>query len=243
MNTLHEVMDESQLCMFIYDQPPELPEPERPTMRLLRDGPALCSNLELLQVVIGGPNAERTARILLDQCKDLRGIASHSAIDLANQIFGLGRTKAAQLHASVELGKRMFALSTETRAQIKTPADAAQIFIVEMSLLEQEEVRTMQLDTRNRVMSLEMIYRGSLNAASMRVGEVFRVAIRSNAASIIIAHNHPSGDPTPSAEDIAVTKALADAGKLLDIELLDHIVVGQSRYVSLKERGLGFGEL
>lgn len=211
-------------------------------MRLLRDGPAMCSNVELLQVVIGGPNAERTARILLDQCRDLRGIASHSAADLANQIFGLGHIKAAQLHASVELGKRMFALATETRAQIKTPADAAQIFIVEMSLLEQEEVRTMQLDTRNRVMSIEMIYRGSLNAASMRVCEVFRVAIRSNAASIIIAHNHPSGDPTPSAEDIAVTKALADAGKLLDIELLDHIVVGQNRYVSLKERGLAFGE-
>lgn len=225
--------------------PDALPEAERPQARVLRDGPAACSTFELLQVVIGGPapGAERAARILLDQCRDLRGIARCSAPELANLVHGVGWAKAAQLKAGLELGRRLLTTGDVARPQIKTPADAAQLLLAEMSLLEQEEVRTIQLDTRNRVISTTMVYRGSLNAASMRVGEVFKEAIRCNAASIVISHCHPSGDPTPSAEDIAVTRTIFQAGKLLDVELLDHIVIGHARYVSLKERGLGFDEL
>jgi DNA repair protein RadC len=126
--------------------------------------------------------------------------------------------------------------------QIKTPADAAQLLLAEMGVLEQEEVRTLLLDTRNRVIGAPMIYRGSLNTCSMRMGEVFKDAIRWNAAALILAHNHPSGDPAPSAEDVRVTKMLVQAGKLLDIDMLDHLVISQSRYVSLKERGLGFDD-
>jgi DNA repair protein RadC len=224
----------------IYNEPEALPPAERPQARILRDGPAVCSTLELLQVVIGGPKAERAARSLLDGCQDLRGIARHSVHELAGMAHGLGQGKAAQLKAGLELGRRLFAVTDTPRPQIKTPADAAQLLIPLLSLLDQEEVHTMQLDTRNRVISITLLYRGSLNSASMRVGEVFKEAIRLNAAAIVIAHNHPSSDPTPSAEDIAVTKTLQGAGKLLDVDLLDHIVVGGARYVSMKERSLDF---
>lgn len=230
----------TQTSFVIYAEPESLPPAERPQARILRDGPAGCSTLELLQVIIGGAGAERAARCLMDRCQDLRGIARHSVHELAGMTHGLGQGKAAQIKAGFELGRRLFAVTDTPRPQIKTPADAANLLIPLLSLLDQEEVHTMQLDTRNRVMSITLLYRGSLNAASMRVGEVFKEAIRVNAAAIVIAHNHPSGDPSPSAEDIHVTKTLKEAGKLLDIELLDHIVIGGARYVSMKERGLGF---
>jgi DNA repair protein RadC len=230
----------TQTSFVIYNEPEALPPAERPQARILRDGPAVCSTLELLQVVIGGPKAERAARSLLDGCQDLRGIARHSVHELAGMAHGLGQGKAAQLKAGLELGRRLFAVTDTPRPQIKTPADAAQLLIPLLSLLDQEEVHTMQMDTRNRVISITLLYRGSLNAASMRVSEVFKEAIRVNAAAIVIAHNHPSSDPTPSAEDIQVTKTLVNAGKLLDVDLLDHIVVGGARYVSMKERGVGF---
>lgn len=229
-----------QSSFVIYNEPEALPLAERPQARMLRDGPAVCSTLELLQVVIGGSKAERAARALLDSCQDLRGIARHSVGELAGMAHGLGQGRAAQLKAGLELGRRLFAATDTPRPQIKTPGDAAQLLIPLLSLLDQEEVHTVQLDTRNRVMSITLLYRGSLNSDSMRVGEVFKEAIRCNAAAIVVAHNHPSGEPTPSAEDIHVTKTLVSAGKLLDLELLDHIVVGGARYVSMKERGLGF---
>jgi DNA repair protein RadC len=110
-----------------------------------------------------------------------------------------------------------------------------------MSALEQEELWVLLLDTRNRVLNQVTVYRGSVNNSQVRVGELFKAAIRTNAASIIVIHNHPSGDPTPSPEDVNVTRAIVTAGKLLDIEVLDHLIVGQGKWVSLKERGLGFG--
>ena len=113
--------------------------------------------------------------------------------------------------------------------------------MVEMSSLEQEEVRTLLLDTRNRVICAPMIYRGSLNSCGVRIGEMFKAAIRHNAASVIVAHNHPSTDPTPSAEDVKLTANLVKAGKLLDCEVMDHLVIGKT-WVSLKERGLGFND-
>jgi DNA repair protein RadC len=109
-----------------------------------------------------------------------------------------------------------------------------------MGALEREQLRVILLDTRNRLMQIVEVYRGSLNTSLIRVGEVFRDPVRANAAAIIVAHNHPSGDPSPSAEDVAVTKAIIEAGKLLDIEVLDHLVIGHNRYVSMKAKGLGF---
>ena len=232
-----------QLALVVYDDPAELPVHERPHSRLLREGAPACSAVELLQVLIGGPHAERAARRLLAHCQDLRGIATRSAFELADLTEGLGQAKAAQLIASFEIGRRLFGQPRDTRQQIRTPADAAEILTPRLSLLEQEEVHVLLLDTRNRLIhpTSLLIYRGSLSSASMRVCEVFREAIRHNAASIILAHSHPSGDPTPSSEDLACTKELIKAGKLLDITLADHIVIGHgSSHVSMRERGLGF---
>lgn len=123
---------------------------------------------------------------------------------------------------------------------MSSPGDAANLLMSEMMFLEQEHLRLILLDTRNRVLSMPTLYVGSLNSSVVRVGELFRAAIRENAAALIVAHNHPSGDPSPSPEDVNVTRQLVRAGKLLDIDVLDHIVIGQQRFVSLKERGLGF---
>ena len=154
----------------------------------------------------------------------------------------MGLAKATQLKSALELGGRVRTEIVGYRPLIKTPAEAAEILLPDMGLLEQEEVRTMLLDSRNRLIASPMIYRGSLNSCNMRVGEVFREAIRQNAANIIVAHNHPSGDPSPSADDIGVTRELVKAGKILGIEILDHLVIAQNQHVSLKERGLGFFE-
>ena len=150
------------------------------------------------------------------------------------------RPKVSQLKASLELGRRLLASAPEERAQIRSPADAANLLMLEMSMLEQEHLRVILLDTRNRILAIDTVYKGSLNSSVVRVGELFRGAIRRNAAAVIIAHNHPSGDPAPSPEDVTVTRQVVEAGKLLDVEVLDHIVIGRGRFVSLKERGLGF---
>lgn len=131
-------------------------------------------------------------------------------------------------------------LAVPERYQIRSPADVAALLMVEMRHLEQEHLRTVLLDTKNRVQGITTVYIGSVNIAMVRIGEVFREAVRRNSAALIVVHNHPSGDPAPSPEDILVTKQIVEAGKLLDIECLDHLVIGQGRYVSMRERGLGF---
>jgi len=138
------------------------------------------------------------------------------------------------------LGRRLSLQEPGERPVISSPADAAGLVQYEMSALEQEQLRAILLDTRNQVMEIVELYRGSLNAAPVRVAEVFKTAIRRNAAAIILVHNHPSGDPTPSPDDLALTKAVREAGHLLDIEVLDHLIIGQGRYVSMKEKRLGF---
>jgi DNA repair protein RadC len=153
----------------------------------------------------------------------------------------MGLAKAVQLKAALELGRRLLLTSPNDRPTVRSPGDAAALIMLDMAALEQEHMRVLLLDTRNRVIAITEVYKGSLNTSMIRVAELFRDAIRQNCAAVILAHNHPSGDPTPSPEDIAVTKQVVEAGKLLDIEVLDHLVIGQQRYVSLKERGLGFG--
>jgi DNA repair protein RadC len=128
------------------------------------------------------------------------------------------------------------------RPSINSPADAAELLKPFIGNLDHEELWILVLDRRNRVIQLVKLYQGSVNSSQVRVGEVFRQAVLEQASGIILAHNHPSGDPTPSPDDVAVTRAIVQAGKLLDIEVLDHIVVSHDRFVSLKERGLGFGE-
>ena len=229
-----------QLPLVAYEKPIELPDHEQPHARILRDGPTACSTMELLQVLIGGSDAERAARELLSRYQDLRSISLRTPYELAISIRGLGEKKAALLKASLELGKRMMTHMPETRPQIKTPADAARLLMPEIGHLEQEEVWVLLLDARNRMISMSRIYRGSLSSASMRVNELSREAIRNNAASIVVAHNHPSQDHSPSSDDVFTTKEIVKAGKLLDIECVDHLVCCAMSFCSLKERGLGF---
>ena len=153
---------------------------------------------------------------------------------------GIGVVKASRLKASLEFGRRVMINRPEERPQLTSPADAANLLMPDMVHLDRETLRLVLLDTRNRVMSTPTLYVGSLNSSVVRVGELFKAAIRENAAAIIVAHNHPSGDPNPSPEDVAVTRQIVQAGRLIDIPVLDHIVIGHQRYVSLKERQLGF---
>lgn len=147
---------------------------------------------------------------------------------------------AVRIKAALNLGLRLN-IPTEERPAINSPADAAALVQFDMSLLEKEHLRVLLLDRRNRVLDTEEIYQGSVSSSQIRVGEVLRPAIKQLASAIIVVHNHPSGDPTPSPDDVAVTRAIVQGGKLLDVEVLDHLVIGQGKWVSLKERGLGFG--
>jgi DNA repair protein RadC len=222
----------------------DLDKDDRPRERLIRLGVQSLANAELLAILlrtgVEGENAVQVGQRLLSHFGGLAGL--HRAdIDLLCTEHGVGRAKAAHIKAAIELGNRLRLEAPEERPAIHSPADAAALVQYDMSALEQEEMRVILLDTRNRVLNIACIYRGSVNSSQVRVGELFRAAIRQNAPAIIVLHNHPSGDPTPSPDDVAVTRAIVQAGKLLDIDVLDHLVIGQGRYVSLKERGLGFG--
>jgi len=221
----------------------DLHESERPRERLASLGPQALSNAELiailLRVGVKGESAVTVGQRLLTEYKGLRGLHRVPFDDLKKQ-RGLGDAKACQIKASIELGRRLTLESPEERAAINSPGDAAALVQYEMSVLEQEHLRVILLDRRNRVLETVEVYKGSVNSSQVRVGEVFKEAIRKNASALIVIHNHPSGDPTPSPDDVAVTRAIVQAGKLLDVEVLDHLVIGQGRWVSLKERGLGF---
>jgi DNA repair protein RadC len=221
----------------------DLPDDERPRERLLHVGASAVSTAELIAIILrvgtGGENVVALSQRLIAKFRGLGGLARASTSELCNE-KGLGEAKVAQLKAAFELGRRLLVESPEEKPTITSPADAANLLLGEMSLLEQESMRVVLLDTRNRVQAIQTIYQGSLNTTMVRVGELFREAVRANCAAIIVAHNHPSGDPSPSPEDVAITKEIVAAGKLLSIEVLDHLVIGRQRFVSLKERGLGF---
>ena len=221
----------------------DLPSGERPRERLLHVGASAVSTIELLAIILrvgtGGENVMRVAQRLLVKFGGLGGLARASTSELCAE-KGLGEAKVAQLKAAFELGRRLLVESPDERPTITSPADAANLLLGEMGLLEQESMRVILLDTRNRVQAIQTVYQGSLNTTMVRVSELFREAVRANCAAIIVAHNHPSGDPSPSPEDVAITKDIVAAGKLLNIDVLDHLVIGRQHFVSLKERGLGF---
>jgi DNA repair protein RadC len=222
----------------------DLAETERPRERLARLGPQALNDAELLAILlrvgVQGENAVQVGQRLLKDFGGIGGLHRAGYEEVCEQ-HGIGPAKAAQIKAAIELGRRLTIQAPEERPTIHSPTDAAELVRYEMSALEQEELRVLLLDTRNHVLHIETVYRGSLNSSQIRVGELFKPAIRRNAAAIIVIHNHPSGDPTPSPDDAAVTRAIVQAGKLLDIDVLDHLVIGRGRYISLKERGLGFG--
>ena len=223
----------------------DLPADERPRERLRRLGPQALSIVELLAILlragVAGENAVQVGQRRLGKYKNLAGLHRTPFEDLCNQ-HGIGEAKAAQIKAAIELGYRMRREDPEVRPTVNSPAEAAALVDFEMSALEQEQLRVILLDTRNQVLEVVEIYQGSVNSSQVHVGELFKAAIRRNAAALIVVHNHPSGDPTPSPDDVAVTRAIVQAGKLLDVDVLDHMVIGQGErsWVSMKERGLGF---
>jgi DNA repair protein RadC len=222
----------------------DLHESDRPRERLIAKGAQALSKAELLAILlrvgVPGENAVQLGQRLLNKFDGLAGIHRAPFEELLNE-HGLGQAKAAQIKAAIELGRRLNTEAPDEPHTINSPNDAAELVRYEMSALEQEHLRVILLDTRNHVLDIQEVYKGSVNSSQVRVGEVFKGAVRRGAAAIIVVHNHPSGDPTPSPDDAAITRAIIEAGKLLDVEVLDHLVIGQGNWVSLKERGLGFG--
>ena len=224
-----------------YDQPKlnSLPLREQPAYRVTQNA-AACNLSELLAAVIGGQKQIEISQALLAHFGgDIRRLFQAHPAELAT-VKGISQITATRIKAALNLGLRMN-IPPEERPMINSPADAAALVQHEMSLLEKEHLRVLLLDRRNQVMEIVEVYQGSVNSSQVRVGEIFRAAIQRLASAIVVAHNHPSGDPTPSPDDVVVTRAIVQAGKLLDIETLDHLVIGQAgKWVSLKERGLGF---
>jgi DNA repair protein RadC len=221
----------------------EMPLDERPREKLQMRGAASLSNGELLAILLntglpGEPVTEVAQRLLRDY-GGLPGLMRLDVVELAH-IRGVGEAKAAKLKAALELASRLAALGPDQRPQITSPDDVVNLVGIEMAALPQEQLRAVLLDTKHHVLAVRTIYQGSVNSSPVRPAEVFREAIRHNAVALIVVHNHPSGDPQPSGADIATTRDLYQAGVVLGIEVLDHLIIGQGRHVSLKRLGLGF---
>lgn len=221
----------------------ELPEGERPRERLLAYGAEVLSDAELIAIALrsGTPklNAIQAAQNLLKRFDGLNGLAQATQEEMAC-IPGIGPAKAAQVLAAFELGRRLAMTPDQARPRVTTPESAARILMARMGNPRQEELWVMLLDTKHQVLRLHQVYRGQLDRAAVRVCEVFREAVRDNAKAIIVAHNHPSEDTTPSPADIDLTRDLRHAGELLGIELLDHLIVSRTAYRSLKQQLEGF---
>ena len=223
----------------------EMPTGERPRERLVEYGSKNLSNTELVAILLrtgsAGENVISLSSRLLTRFGGLAGLGKAAFAELCG-VKGLSEAKACQLLAALELGRRFISLSPEERIIISTPQDAANLVTGEMGTLDQEHLRVILLNTRNEVLSTHEIYVGNVNSSVVRPAEIFRPAVRNNAPSLIVVHNHPSGNPAPSDDDIAITKDLVAAGKVLGIEVLDHLIVGSGhRYVSMNENGQGFG--
>ena len=221
----------------------EVPLAERPRERLALRGVGGLTSAELIGLVWGSGTRGRSA---VDLAADalvahdgLAGLSRASEPELAT-VAGIGPAKAAQLVAAFELGRRLLADWPAARWTIRGPADVADRLILQMGRLEREELRVVLLDTKNHVLRVITIYQGNVSSSLVRVGELFRDAVRLNAAGVILVHNHPSGDPTPSPDDLHLTAEALAAGRLLDIALLDHLVIGHDAYVSLRDRGVAF---
>ena len=222
--------------MLIRDYPKE----ERPRERFLQDGPQSLSNQELLALLLRtGSREESVLQLsgrLINSFKGLR-LLKEASVEELTVIKGIGEAKAIQILASVELGRRINNLNDQDRYVIRSPEDGANYCMEEMRFLSQEHFVCLYLNTKNQVLQKTTVFIGSLNASIVHPREVFKEAFKRSAASIICLHNHPSGDPSPSREDIEVTKRLVECGKIIGIEILDHIIIGEHKYVSLKEKG------
>lgn len=218
----------------------DYPQGDRPRERLKSEGANSLSNHELLAILLRtGTKKESVLQLanrLLNHFEGLR-LLKDATIEEITSIKGIGSVKAIQILAALELGRRIGRLTYEDRYVIRSPEDGANYVMEEMRFLSQEHFVCLYLNTKNQVIHKQTIFIGSLNASIVHPREVFKEALRRSAASFLCFHNHPSGDPTPSREDIDVTKRLAECGKIIGIELLDHVIIGEKKFVSLKEKG------
>lgn len=221
----------------------ELPVAERPRERLQSLGPGALTAAELIGLVWGsgvrGASATHVAEDCLVRLEGLDGLGRASATELES-VPGVGPVRAAQVAAAFELGRRLLADWPAGRWSVRAPRDLADRLLLQMGRLEREELRVVLLNTRNVVLGVHTVYVGNVSAALVRVGELFRDAIRRHAAGLILVHNHPSGDPTPSPDDLHLTAETVAAGRLLDVAVLDHLIIGHDAYVSLRDRGISF---
>lgn len=221
----------------------EIPLEERPRERLAARGVAGLTNAELIALVWGsgarGLGAVDLAEEALARHDGLAGLARASELELVD-LPGVGAAKAAQLTAAFELGRRRLVDWPAGRWAVRSPRDVAERLVPAMGHLEREELRVVLLNAKNMVLKVATVYQGNVSASLVRVGELFRDAVRIHAAGAILVHNHPSGDPTPSPDDLHLTAEALAAGRLLDIELLDHVVIGHDAWVSLRDRGVAF---
>jgi DNA repair protein RadC len=221
----------------------EMPADERPRERLERYGAGTLQTAELLAIILRvgtpGENVIELSSRLLREYGGLGGLLAVETSELC-KVRGLGMAKAAELKAALEIGRRLSTLAPAERPQIRGPEDIFTLLALEMGYQPREQLRVLCLDTKNYVVAQQLVYQGTVNSSAVRVAEVFKPAIARTCPAIAVIHNHPSGDPTPSPEDIRTTEQLRRAGELLDIELLDHVIIAHNKYVSLKARGLGF---
>jgi DNA repair protein RadC len=221
----------------------DMPADERPRERLRMRGAESLSNAELMAILlrtgIAGENAVRVAERVIAKVGGMRGLSRASYGELAAE-KGMGGAKACQVLAAIELGKRVVHASPEERRFVKTPEDIYALLFADMALLEQEHLKVVLLTTRNEVVCVKDVYKGNIGSVVVHVGDVFRDAVREACPAIVAVHNHPSGDPAPSAEDAALTRRIIEAGNILGIEVVDHIVIARKGFVSLRDRKMGF---
>lgn len=213
---------------------------DRPRERLIRQGADSLSNQELIAILLRTGTKQESVLVLanrilssFDKIQDLK----YATIEEMMQVKGVGKAKAVQLLAAAEIGKRLYRKHSEGRYTIRSPEDAAAYLMTDMSSLNQEHFVVLFLNVKNEVLHKQTIFIGSLNSSIVHPREIFREAVKRSAASIIAAHNHPSGNPSPSPEDIEVTKRLIEAGSIMGIEVIDHIIIGDHKFLSLKEKG------
>ena len=218
-----------------------LPSAERPRERLYWNGPEALADAELLALQLGsgtpGRSAADVAREMLATYGSLAEVAAREAVELA-RVTGVGPAKAARLAAAFEIGRRLRARTPGVRVVLSAPADVYAAFGPLMEDLPREVFRVALLDAQNGLLRDQVISEGTLSASLVHPREVFKPAILESAASVILLHNHPSGDPTPSREDIRLTRQLVECARLLELRVHDHVVIGRGRYVSLAERGI-----
>jgi DNA repair protein RadC len=219
----------------------EMPTTEQPVNRIREFGPLALSTTELIACIIGTKDLTQALAVYQHFDGSFPRFSRAEFHDFAS-IHGIGPATAARLSAVMEFARRAATERPGPDYQIRSPGDAANLLMAKIQDLPQETFHVLCLDTRNRVIKAQHLYTGSINTSLVRIAEVFKLANALHSTGIIVAHNHPSGDPTPSPEDIALTRRLVNAGKILEIDVLDHIVIGCNRWISLRERGLGFEE-